>query len=94
MGLTPKSAAAGVCALLIICSPSFAQEPGGKTLKDFLTVPEVRTAITACAVDISKFCAGVKRGEGRIVRCLMANIDEVDPACTASMASAKTALGR
>jgi Cysteine rich repeat len=89
-----KSAMLCVAGCLASLTPSLAEEPDANAIRNFLAVPEVRAAISVCAADVSKFCAKVKPGEGRIVRCLMTNATAVEPACMASMASAKAALGK
>jgi hypothetical protein len=55
--------------------------------------PAVKEAAAVCMPDVTKFCAGVVPGGGRIVRCLVANKDALNPDCRASMLKAKSALG-
>jgi hypothetical protein len=40
-----------------------------------------------CAKDIEKFCAGVKPGGGRLIKCLKPHIDELTPACREELKS-------
>lgn len=42
----------------------------------------------ACGSDISRFCAGVQRGGGRIVACLEAHATELSASCSAAMPEA------
>ena len=35
-----------------------------------------------CGGDISRYCSGVKRGEGRIIRCLHKNKDDLSKDCS------------
>lgn len=56
--------------------------------------PAVKAAQAACSADIQKFCPNVVPGEGRIVRCLVANADQLSTPCRSSMLVAKSAIGR
>ena len=38
-----------------------------------------------CKADREKFCAGVKKGKGRIKKCLKAHENELSPACKAKL---------
>lgn len=38
-----------------------------------------------CQSDIDKFCAGVKQGEGRIAKCMLAHESEISPTCRAKV---------
>jgi hypothetical protein len=38
-----------------------------------------------CKADREKFCAGVKKGKGRIKNCLKAHENELTPACKAKL---------
>jgi len=35
-----------------------------------------------CAADVQKFCKDVKRGEGRIIKCLKSHQSELSQACS------------
>jgi len=41
----------------------------------------------ACKADSEKFCKDVKRGQGRIVRCMKAHENELSPACRDQIAA-------
>lgn len=56
--------------------------------------PAVKAAQAACSADIQKFCPNVVPGEGRIVRCLVANAGQLSTPCRSSMLVAKSAIGR
>jgi hypothetical protein len=40
---------------------------------------------TACSVEISKFCADKKHGQGEVRACLELNKDKVSPECKAAL---------
>lgn len=42
---------------------------------------EIKVALTDCKVDMKKLCAGVEKGQGRIVQCLKQNTAKLSPAC-------------
>lgn len=42
-----------------------------------------------CAADVKKFCSGVEKGEGRIMKCLKEHEKEISPECTEKMAKGK-----
>lgn len=44
-------------------------------------VQKLEEAKQACAKDISKFCAGVKPGGGRLIKCLKPHVKELAPEC-------------
>lgn len=46
---------------------------------------KVREAAQSCKADVSKFCADVKRGGGRIVQCLKQHEADLSPACKDEM---------
>ncbi len=48
-------------------------------------VQRVEEAKQNCAKDIEKFCAGIKPGGGRLIKCLKPHIDELTPACRADL---------
>jgi Cysteine rich repeat len=56
--------------------------------------PAVQAAAEICKGDIAKFCPTVVPGGGRIVRCLVANKENVSVPCVDAILKAKTALGR
>ncbi len=43
----------------------------------------------ACGPDVQKFCGGVQPGEGRIIRCLKDNYNDLSPECRATFDQAK-----
>ncbi|MGZ3789601.1 MAG: cysteine rich repeat-containing protein [Bacteriovorax sp.] len=47
-----------------------------------------------CAEDLKKFCAGVKRGEGRMMKCLKEHEKELSPACAAKKEEMKEIRGK
>lgn len=44
-------------------------------------VQKIENAKQACAKDISKFCAGVTPGGGRLIKCLKPHVNELSPVC-------------
>jgi len=40
-----------------------------------------KQGMKACEQDVETFCAGVERGEGRIIECLKANFEQLSPQC-------------
>ena len=42
-----------------------------------------------CAEDAKKFCSGVEKGHGAIMKCLKEHEKEVSPACTTAMTEGK-----
>jgi hypothetical protein len=51
----------------------------------FLQTHERRGEMRACRADAEKFCKGVKRGEGRILRCLQPHRAELSPGCASEI---------
>lgn len=79
---------------LAVFAVAHADAASAQTLPPQYDVPEVRAAISSCTADATKLCAGVVPGNGRIIRCLIAQPDALSPACRESILKAKTALGR
>jgi len=46
-----------------------------------VVLQKVEEAKQACAKDISKFCAGVTPGGGRLLKCLKPHVNELAPEC-------------
>lgn len=44
---------------------------------------ELKVAFKDCKDDVKKVCAGVEKGEGRIIKCLKDNAEKLTPACKA-----------
>jgi hypothetical protein len=42
-----------------------------------------------CAADVQKFCKDVKRGEGRIIKCLKSHQSELSQACSSLLAKGR-----
>jgi len=55
-------------------------------------MPELRAGIAACMSDQSRLCADVVPGQGRIVRCLARQPDQLSTACAEAMQKASDAL--
>ena len=51
----------------------------------FLRTHERRGEMRGCRADAEKFCKGVQRGEGRILRCLEPHRAELTPACASEI---------
>lgn len=51
------------------------------------TRSRMRKGMKVCRQDVRKFCADVKRGQGRIFQCLKANEDSLTEACKAHIQS-------
>lgn len=49
--------------------------------KVMAVMQKVGEAKQACAMDISKFCAGVSPGGGRLINCLKPHVNELAPEC-------------
>lgn len=56
--------------------------------------PAAQAAFAACNGDITKFCADVRPGRGRILRCLTAHDAELAPECRDGIAQARATAGR
>ena len=52
-----------------------------------VVMQRVEEAKHICAKDIEKFCAGVKPGGGRLIKCLNPHMDELTPACREKLQS-------
>ena len=50
-------------------------------------VQRLEEAKHICSKDIEKFCAGVKPGGGRLLKCLKPHMDELTPACREELQS-------
>lgn len=50
------------------------------------------TAWIACNDDIRRYCSDVMPGGGRIIQCLIYNLDRLRPACREGIARARDAL--
>lgn len=53
--------------------------------KFFLETHERRGEMRGCRADAERFCKDVKRGEGRILRCLQPHRAELSPACASEI---------
>ena len=56
------------------------------------TITSAEEAARPCRDDATKICKGVKKGEGRIMKCLKKHENEVSPACKENIAKAKEAI--
>jgi Cysteine rich repeat len=82
-------------ALLVACVlVTTAHAADAQVLPPEASNPAVQVAAEICKPDIVKFCPTVVPGGGRIIRCLVANKQDVSPACVDAILKAKTALGR
>ena len=72
----------GVLTLLFILSagPASAQTNIGKTIVEKLTA-KITKLENACASDIKKYCRDVTPGEGRMIYCLQAHENKINPKC-------------
>ncbi len=52
-----------------------------------VVVQRLEEAKQICSKDIEKFCAGVKPGGGRLIKCLKPHMDELTPACREELQS-------
>lgn len=84
----------GLLSAAVLPFAARAEQPKIQGLPPEASNPAVQAAWRACNGDIQKFCPEVKPGGGRIVRCLVANIPSLTPACRNGMVTAKAALGR
>jgi hypothetical protein len=87
--------AASVLVFAVTMSPpGFAEQPYPHTpLPPEANNPAVRDAWAICRPDIAELCPEVLPGGGRIVRCLVAHLDQVTPQCREGMFRAKRRLG-
>ncbi|MBN9670856.1 cysteine rich repeat-containing protein [Roseibium aggregatum] len=46
---------------------------------------KARQTMSVCRADYQKFCANVPRGNGRILSCLNANMNQLQQACAAAL---------
>ncbi|HTO68166.1 MAG TPA: cysteine rich repeat-containing protein [Bradyrhizobium sp.] len=86
--LVATKIAAGLILAMAIRSGAMAQagpEP-------FRRMPEIRAGVTACMSDSARLCADVAPGQGRIVRCLARQPDQLSSACATLMQKASDAL--
>jgi hypothetical protein len=74
---------------LSIATAAMAQQAGTESLR---RMPEIRAAVNACMSDSARLCADVVPGQGRIVRCLARQPDQLSTACAAAMQKASDAL--
>ena len=74
--------------LMLFAGAGFGQAQQGMTL-----TPEGRAKLMAaarlCRPDIERFCANVKRGEGRILFCLSDHHAELQPDCRTALDAAR-----
>ena len=83
MNITMHSLARlGVLPLLVILSAgsASAQTNIGKTIVEKLTA-KITKLENACASDIKKYCRDVTPGEGRMIYCLQAHENKINPKC-------------
>ena len=86
--MIPKIAT-GLVAAIAMVTAAMAQQAGTEPLR---RMPEIRAAISACMSDSARLCADVVPGQGRIVRCLARQPDQLSTACSAAMQKASDAL--
>jgi hypothetical protein len=43
----------------------------------------------ACSEDVKKFCTGVEKGQGRLVKCLKNHDKEISPACNTKLTAGR-----
>ena len=77
-------------AVLSINSVS-AQSPIGKTILDKLTA-RVAKLESACAGAIKKYCRTVTPGEGRMIYCMQAHEDKINPKCAFELGDAAASV--
>ena len=72
----------GLLPLLAILSAGSvsAQTDVGKTILEKLTA-KVAKLESACAKDIKKYCSTVTPGDGRMIYCMQAHEDKINPKC-------------
>jgi len=79
----------GAVVLAAIALPAFAAEPGVDDAKRLATF---RAGVAACISDRVRLCPDVTPGEGRIVACLAAHTDQLNPVCAVAMERGSEAL--
>jgi hypothetical protein len=75
--------------LAMMATTALAEESGAQRLQ---RAPALRAGIAACMSDRVRLCADVAPGQGRIVRCLARQPDQLSVACAAAMQKASDAL--
>lgn len=69
----------------LFAAPAAAQQPAAQQ-----ATPAQRAAARACMPDVRAHCAGVQRGEGRILACLQQNRERVSQPCREAMAAGRS----
>jgi uncharacterized protein GlcG (DUF336 family) len=87
--IAPKIVVRLVVAIAMTTSAAMAQQNYVVPLR---RMPEIRTAVSACMSDSARLCANVVPGQGRIVRCLAQQPDQLSTACATAMQKASDAL--
>ena len=79
----------GAAALAAIATSAVAADPG---FDDAQRRAALRAGIGACLSDRLRLCPEVEPGQGRIIACLVAHADQLDPVCAGAMEKASDAL--
>jgi hypothetical protein len=90
MRLLANFAILPLLAILSTGSVSAETDPG-KAILEKLTA-RVAKLESACAKDIKKYCSNVTPGEGRLIYCMQAYEDKINPKCAFELEDAATSL--
>ncbi|MCK1513889.1 hypothetical protein IVB22_15210 [Bradyrhizobium sp. 190] len=84
---------AGLLSLLavLLAGPASAQTDIGKKVLEKLTA-RIAKLESACAQDIKTYCSTVTPGEGRMIYCMHAHEDKIDPKCAFELGDAASSV--
>ena len=99
-GIKPGGGRIAVCmrknrsSLSQSCKASIAKFRGQRGRRAATGNPQRRAVVRACRNDRRAFCSGVRRGEGRIARCMRTNRAKLSATCKGALTKARRARNR